>query len=85
MLKEIEAKVLSRDNDSGAASLVLRLAAGWSHREPFHLAAAEEFVVIECGLSVNGVDYTELAYANFPAGQELQGLGGPPWAGGGRY
>lgn len=67
-LKDVEAKVLSRDSDSGAASMVLRFPAGWSHGEPFHLAAAEEFVVLEGDLTVNGVDYTEFAYANFPAG-----------------
>lgn len=67
-LNDTEAKVLSRDDDSGAVSMVLRFPAGWSHREPFHLAAAEEFVVLEGDLTVNGVEYTELGYANFPAG-----------------
>lgn len=67
-LTGIETKVLSRDNGSGAASMVLRFPAGWSCAESFHLAAAEEFVVIEGDITVNGVDYSELAYANFPAG-----------------
>lgn len=67
-LKGVEAKVLSSDNDSGAASMVLRYPAGWSHSETFHLASAEEFVVIEGDLNVNGVEYTELGFANFPDG-----------------
>ena len=78
-LADVEIKVLSRDTDSGAVSLLQRYPAGWSSAAPHHLAAAEDFVVVEGDIAVNGVSYTELAYAHFPAGhgrREIRSEGG---------
>lgn len=66
-LADVEIKVLSRDTDSGAASLIQRYPAGWSGAAPYHLEAAEEFVVLEGEIAINGVPYTELTYAHLPA------------------
>ena len=61
-------KVLSRDEQSGATSNMVRYPAGWSRGEPEHLNADEELLVLEGDLEINGVSYTELCYAHLPAG-----------------
>ena len=61
-------KVLSEDEETGAASTMVRYPAGWSRGGPEHLDADEELLVLDGDLEINGVDYTELCYAHLPAG-----------------
>ena len=64
----VQVRTLSRDEETGASSLVIRYPAGWSRAEPEHLLADEEFFVLNGSLEVNGGEYAELAYGFLPAG-----------------
>ena len=63
-----QVKLLSRDQDTGAASLLVRYPAGYSRPAAEYLTADEEFFVLDGQLSVNGEDYSQLCYAHLPAG-----------------
>ena len=65
---ELDAKVLSRDTDTGEASLLLRYPAGWTRRHPEALAAEEEMYVLDGEITINGRTYRRDCYACFPAG-----------------
>jgi quercetin dioxygenase-like cupin family protein len=65
---EAEVKVLSRDEDTGATSNLIRYPPGWSRTEPEYLAADEELYVLSGALTINGVAYGEACYAHLPAG-----------------
>lgn len=65
----VEVKRLSRDDETGACSVVMRLPAGW--RSPAGaLACDEEFLVIGGALTIGGEAYTDKFYAHLPAGHE---------------
>ena len=61
-------KVLSRDADSGAASLLVRYPAGFIRSSPEYLTADEEFFVLDGSLTLNGSQYSQMCYAHLPAG-----------------
>ncbi len=73
-LADVEIKVLSRDTNSGAASLLQRYPAGWSSAAPYHLEAAEDFVVLEGEFAINAVPYTELTFAHLPPRHGRRGV-----------
>ncbi|HSD74852.1 MAG TPA: DUF4437 domain-containing protein [Steroidobacteraceae bacterium] len=62
-----ECKVLSRDNETHACSLLMRYPAGWS-APGGALAVDEELFVVEGALQIDGRSYQEWAFARFPAG-----------------
>lgn len=64
----VEAKILSRDADSGEASLLLRYPAGWQRPETEHLTVDEEFFVLDGAIEIDGVRYHEGCYAHLTAG-----------------
>ncbi len=76
----LDAKVLSRDSESGAQSLVLRYPAGWSQSGPAALAAAEEFLVLEGALTVCGVEFGRWSFGYVPAGATRTVAAGPAGA-----
>jgi hypothetical protein len=61
------ARVLSRDPDEGACSLVVRYPAGYS-RGPQVLAVDEELIVLEGALEIDGTTYGRHDYAHLPRG-----------------
>ena len=65
---EAEVKVLSRDEDTGATSNLIRYPPGWSRTEPEYLPADEELYVLSGALPINGVAYRQPCYAHLPAG-----------------
>ena len=67
---DIETKILSLDQDTGAASVILRIPAGWKHNGPRWLNADEELMVLEGSLEINGKSLDMDCYAFLPAGSE---------------
>lgn len=74
---EVEAKVLSQDGRTGAASLLLRYPAGFAADTPHWLTATEEFLVLEGELLLNGRAYGTHAYANLPPGYRRHTMASP--------
>ena len=60
-------KMLSRDEASGACSMLLRLPEGWQHAGPWHLDVEEEFLVLDGQMSLGEHDYVEDCYGRLPA------------------
>jgi len=66
----VEVKVLSRDVDGGAASLLVRYPANWrlEGADAPALSADEEFLVLDGSLSIGAETYRDKCYAHLPAG-----------------
>ena len=64
----IEAKILSLDDDGGAASLLIRYPAGWRYDREGALSVDEEFLVLEGEFSIGHQTYRDKSYAHLPAG-----------------
>jgi hypothetical protein len=62
-----DAKVLSRDDTTGARSCIIRYPAGYA-RDAEWLDADEEFWVLDGAIEVDGVAYGEHTYAHLPRG-----------------
>lgn len=60
-----EAKILSRDAESGALSCLLRYPPGYRLGAE-HLPVDEEFWVLDGGIEVDGIAYREHSYAHLP-------------------
>ncbi|WOR15527.1 DUF4437 domain-containing protein [Hyphomonas sp. FCG-A18] len=65
---DAEYKFLSRDNDDGACSAVIRYPAGWRREANEHLLVAEEFYVLNGTIEINGVEFGHDTYGYIPAG-----------------
>ncbi len=65
---DAEYKLLSRDPADGACSALMRYPAGWSRIGPEHIAADEEFYILEGSLEMDGHIYPADSYAYLPAG-----------------
>lgn len=65
---DVEAKCLSRDTKSGAATFLTRYPAGWSRAASYYLSATEELFVLDGELEINGAVYGTHCYANLPRG-----------------
>ncbi len=65
---DVEAKVLSRDADSGEASTLLRYPGGWQRPETEYLTVDEEIFILDGAIEIDGVRYQEGCYAYLPAG-----------------
>ena len=61
-------KMLSRDDDTGACSLLLRYPKGWRQDGALHFTAGEEFYVLDGSLTVNDQTYGLDHFAYLPAG-----------------
>ena len=68
-----QAKLLSRDLETGAASAVVRVGAGWGRPMPGWIDARLELFVLEGALDVNGRRYEQDCYASLPAGYPYRG------------
>lgn len=64
----VEAKRLSYDTESKAASVILRYPVGWSMDSEHHLDSDEELFVLSGELIISGVAYGAGDYAYLPAG-----------------
>lgn len=65
---DAEYKFLSRDDEDGACSCLIRYPAGWSREGNECLTADEEFYVLEGTLILDGTTYGPDTYAFLPAG-----------------
>lgn len=64
---DILCRTLSRDDETGAASTVLRYPAGWRRETPHILNVDEEIFVLEGALDINGQVYGKHFYGHLPA------------------
>lgn len=64
----VECKLLSEDSGDGACSCILRYPPGWRGAGPAAIDAAEELLVLEGELVIDGERYTQDCYAYLPAG-----------------
>src|SRR5512137_978180 len=69
-----QAKVLSRDPESGAATALIRVPPGWSEAREGWLAAGAEMLVLEGALDRNGRQYGQDTYAWLPPGYPYRSL-----------
>jgi hypothetical protein len=70
-------RVLSVDDETGAATMIVRYPPGWARSGPEHLTADEELVVLEGELELNGLVYAAPSYAFLPAGHVRRASGAP--------
>jgi len=63
-----EFKLLSRDLNSGASSLLIRYPERYAQERPHFLDSDEELYVIDGGFCIGGQEYTAEDYAYLPAG-----------------
>lgn len=63
---ELMCRTLSRDDDDGASSTILKYPPGWRLRGPQALAADEELFVLEGALEINGKTYGKHFYGHLP-------------------
>lgn len=66
--QDLEIKVLSRDEESGASTLIVRYPAGWTRPGRRSLTCHAEMLVLDGALEINGRTYGPYSYANLPAG-----------------
>lgn len=68
MLPGVESKMLSRDDETGACSVLLRYPAGWQQDGEVHSTAGEEFYVLDGSMTINDQTYGLDHFAYLPAG-----------------
>lgn len=76
----VEAKRLSYDPDSQAASVILRYPAGWAMEQEHHLDSDEELYVLSGELIFSGETYGAGDYAYLPGGYPRTGMSAPDGA-----
>ena len=64
----VEMRILSIDDETGAASTQLRYPPGYVRSEPEYLTADEELFVLEGTLEINGQRFSKHHYAHLPKG-----------------
>ncbi len=69
-----QTRILSRDAETGACSLLVRYPAGWRRDVAEHLLVDEEFLVIDGSLTVGGFTYGEKGYAHLPVNASRDGM-----------
>lgn len=65
---DVQSKVLSMDAAGTDSTCIVRYPRGWQRAAPEHLAAHEEFFVLDGSLTINGQQYVKHDYAFLPAG-----------------
>lgn len=68
LLADVDCKVLSMDDETGACSVILRYPEGWSQKGAQHLQGAHEFLVLDGAMEISGQSYPFDSYAYLPAG-----------------
>lgn len=63
----VDVKVLSEDQETGEASLLVRYPAGWTFPAEAR-GADEEFLVLDGALTVGDLEYGRFTYAHWPSG-----------------
>lgn len=74
---DAEYKLLSRDAQTGGCTVLMRYPPGWSREGPEHIAADEEFYVLEGSLIMDERVYAADCYAFLPAGWTRQLMKSP--------
>lgn len=74
---DAEYRMLSRDPEDGACSALMRYPPGWSREGPEHIAAAEEFYVLDGVLCMDDRAYGPDSYAFLPAGWTRNTMSSP--------
>lgn len=75
----VEMRLLSRDDDNGAVSMLVRYPAGYGIPAGT-LPVDVEFLVIDGSLTIDGQDYCHLCFAHLPAGFQRGALASPSGA-----
>jgi hypothetical protein len=65
---ELDVKLLSLDDATGACTAIVRYPAGWDFAGNRYLTCHEELLVLSGALEINGEHYTHHCYANLPKG-----------------
>jgi hypothetical protein len=76
----VHSRLLSIDETTGAASLSIRYPAGWTWSGIDHVAADEEFLILDGRLTIGGRDYGKYAYGLLPAGFPRGAMASPEGA-----
>ena len=71
---DVQVRVLSKDSDSGASSLILKYPPGWQRPRAEYLQADEELFVLEGSLEISAVRYGKHDYAHLPRGYPRNGV-----------
>ncbi len=66
--KDVSAKRLSIDGETGAATCIVRYPAGWSRTSGEYLTTDEEFYVLDGEIEINGISYGADTFAHLPEG-----------------
>lgn len=74
---DLDVKVLSIEEATGACSTIVRYPAGWERTGERHLTCHEELLVLDGCLVINGVEYGPYAYAHLPAGYARESVSAP--------
>jgi hypothetical protein len=65
---DVDAKLLSVDDEDGSSTQVVRYPANWRRTAPEHLTTHEEFLVLDGWIEIDGRRYDRHTYAFLPAG-----------------
>jgi hypothetical protein len=65
---DVETKILSIDDETGASTAIVRYPAGWRRDDEEYLCADEEMFLLAGDLQINDVEYRTFGYAYLPAG-----------------
>ena len=65
---DVETKILSQDEGTGALTAIMKVPAGFDLPGPVHFRCDFEFFVLDGSLEINGIEYTKDCYAYLPAG-----------------
>jgi hypothetical protein len=65
---DVRAKILSKDEETGAYTAIIKIPAGFELPGPVHFRCDFEFYVLDGAFEVNGVEYRKDCYGFFPAG-----------------
>lgn len=65
---EADVKILSRDDENGGYTGILKIPPGFNLPGPVHFRCDFEFFVLDGALEINGVEYAKDSYAYLPAG-----------------
>lgn len=65
---DVQSKILSLDDETGASTAIVRYPAGWRRDDEEYLTADEEMFLLDGDLQINDIDYRTYGYAYLPAG-----------------
>ena len=65
---DVETKILSIDDETGASTAIVRYPAGWRRDDEEYLCADEEMFLLAGDLQINEIEYRTFGYVYLPAG-----------------